>query len=349
MEYIGPVIKIDAAGAVTWGDGEGIDTWFPSFAVDHRYSQTKVVMRSVLLGDPGDTPEVGFMIAAGTAEAPARQTAPYPGAWIYGWPMDQLGKFIPTRQYASFPYYGRNVELGFAITETPTDTARGGAFVMAVCKHGEVATTQRAWLSNKGWMVFAGRGTREDGNVIYPWDPAPLPTEAKNAPGAHNYYNTEGWGNVSIIASDKSEAPAIAIRKYADTGKGLDFGYSWANNELILQSVASGVKKDIASFGQDGVKVGGGAGIKKILSATVQADFGAIQPHNYQSVDVTIAGASSVMMAFCGTVNATLSNASLSFDAWVMTTGVVRVYCRNNADFAIDPSQQTIRVVLLEF
>lgn len=237
------VAKVNASGVYGFGHPIDYGTSFPVFKIDTTYSQPKLQVRSIIAGDPGDTPEYALLIVDGTPTAPTNRTAPYPGAFIYSWPMDTSGNFVPADPGfgLGYPYNGRNIQLATPIIETPTPTARGGAFVISPAMPGEVAVTDRVVAKGIG-MILLGRGAREDGGVTYPWNPALYPIEAKSSPGGQNYYNTEAIGNLTVIMSNATDAPGIAMRKFNSNTNGVDFGFDYAENAWAIQRVDSGAK-----------------------------------------------------------------------------------------------------------
>ena len=193
--------------------GADADTSYPDFAVDQGYSRTKVLMKSALIGDPGDTGEVGFLAVGGDARRPEPWTQPAPGFFIYSLPLDTSGSFSIDRTglpKGASTYNGRNGQLYIGSIETPTPRARGGAVVFGATPKGGVVPVDRAWIRDLG-LVLPGRSALEESGVAYPY----VSRAFKNlyAPGPVNWADVGGWGNLSIIASDRSTgAAAIAIR-----------------------------------------------------------------------------------------------------------------------------------------
>ncbi|WP_193789051.1 hypothetical protein, partial [Zavarzinella formosa] len=70
MIPVSPITVTDETahgGALPYGVCLGGDaaTQYPDFKVDGGRSQTKVLAKSLLLGDPGDTPELALLIVDG--------------------------------------------------------------------------------------------------------------------------------------------------------------------------------------------------------------------------------------------------------------------------------------------
>ncbi len=230
------------------GDPDAAGTDYPDFALDRRYSQPKTIAKSLLCGDPGDTAEVGFFIVDGTPASPSRRAAPHPGAYLYGWPMDNLGSYVPSGiDYGSGesggqnPYYGRQGQIYFFIAETPTASARGGGLVFGATKNGQAYCVDRVWLSNTGNLILAGGATDE--GVSYPFDPTALDIDRKNSPSTNDltYDTVTGWGNLSILATDDSDRNAISIRKSSATTTGIDISLDHGTNQLKFARTGGGV------------------------------------------------------------------------------------------------------------
>ncbi len=232
----------------TWGRiGKGDQPYYP-FAIAPR--DGKAFTGGLFLRDWGDTPEIGFDIGAKRpdgAGVPFSQ-APYPGGYIYsraGVPDGEGGlKFLdPSDTPGGSPpylYLGRPCQLEFPITEPPTAKGTGGGFTVCVTRHGTVTPIQRSWWSHAGNFVAAGKATFEAAGISYPFDVGKVGVIHKPyawaAPsGDCNYFETPGWGNVTVICTDiGSQAldhnAGLAMRKYGDHGAGVDFGYDFATD-----------------------------------------------------------------------------------------------------------------------
>jgi hypothetical protein len=230
--------------AYRWAVGGGAATEAPDFAVEGGYDRTKVVMKSAMLNDPGDTPEIGLMIADGTAAAPRPWQAPYPGAFIYGWPRDATGTSVAQTGpgFGDAQWLGRNAQITFAIAETPTPTARGGALVFGVCPRGRQVPVDRGWFGPRGGFVLSGRaleGALAAGRVKYPWQPAKAQEKYHPAPGL-NWYDYQDDATLTLIASDTADNKVLSIRRDDDLGRGAGLDYVAASDELRLGRVAQG-------------------------------------------------------------------------------------------------------------
>ena len=230
----------------TWGKiGKGEQPYYP-FAISPR--DGKAFTGGLFLRDWGDTPEISFDIGAkgpDGAGAPISQ-APYPGGYIYSRAAVSDGeggvRFIdPDGDYPgaspSYLFLGRPCQLEFPITEPATAKGTGGGFTVCVTRHGTVTPIQRSWWAHTGNFVAAGKATFEAGAIPYPYHAGLIPNGSESyrwsAPsGDCNYFETPGWGNVTVICTDiGSQAldhnAGVAMRKYGEHGSGVDFGYDF--------------------------------------------------------------------------------------------------------------------------
>jgi hypothetical protein len=226
--------------------GADAHTTFPDFAVDGAYNRVKTVAKSLILGDPGDTTEIGAIGATGTAAAPAARTGNAPHHINYSYapqvPLDLQG--AP----GSATYNGRFAQEYFFQVETPGPRARGGGIAWGVTMPGQVVPYDRMWLRNLG-LVLPGRAAFEDSGFSYGYRYGAAPGGPKAnfhhifAPGPVNWGDVPGWGNLSLIAADEATGCAlIAIRRNGNLGTGHDWMYSLAADELRLHTVSGDVR-----------------------------------------------------------------------------------------------------------
>lgn len=232
----------------TWGRmGKGNEPYYP-FAI--HPGSGKAFTGGQFLRDWGDTPELSFDIGSKSPDGTPIpwSSAPYPGGYIYSRAGVSDGRgglrFLePSDTPGGSPPYlflGRPCQLEFPITEPPTAKGTGGGFTVCVTRHGTVTPIQRSWWSHTGNLVAAGKATFEAAGIGYPFNVGKLGLAGKShawaAPsGDCNYFETPGWGNVTIICTDiGSQAlehnAGVAMRKYGDHGAGVDFGYDFASD-----------------------------------------------------------------------------------------------------------------------
>jgi hypothetical protein len=234
-------------GARPWryaigGDGQ---TSAPDFALEGGFDRPKIIAKSAFFNDPGDTPEIGLLIADGTAAAPRPWTAPYLGAFIYGWPRDGAGSYgadMSRQGFADSQWLGRNAQITFALAETPTPTARGGALTFGVCPRGWQIPVDRGWFGPRGGFVLSGRATERaiaDGRLKYPWSPPKGQEKYHPVPGL-NWYDYQDDATLTLIASDTSDNKLISIRRDDDLKRGAGLDYVASSDELRLGRVTQG-------------------------------------------------------------------------------------------------------------
>ena len=220
-------------------------TLCPDFAVDGGYDRVKVIAKSIMLGDPGDTTEVGALAASGTPAAPVPWTGRTPHHITYSYcplvPLDTQG--APDRA----TYNGRFAQQYFFQVETPTPTARGGGIAWGATMPGQIVPYDRMWLRNLG-LVLPGRAAFEDSGFGFGYRYGEG-AEAQDvyphifAPGPVNWGDVAGWGNLSLIATDEAKGAAvIAIRRNGELGTGHDWMYDLAAEELRLHTVKDNVR-----------------------------------------------------------------------------------------------------------
>lgn len=135
------------------------------------------------------------------------------------------------------------------------------------------------------------------------------------------------------------------------------FTVAWAASKISYGggSVTISSAGNIAVTPKSGgtVAIGGGAGIKKVLSGTASLDFGATAAGACDVLTLTVTGAADGDPVVLGVPHA-LSNADAyqSFDAWVSTTNAVTVRRCNltNATTALsNPAAATVRVTVISY
>ena len=199
----------------------------PLFAVDGRYSRPKVVQRSTIWSDPGDTVDLAAQIANGTPASPTFRTAPYPGFYLYGWPLDTSGNYQASQSpYSATAYLGRNAQISMWLMETPTQTARGGALVFGTTPLGYRTPFDRMWIRPNGWAVFTGRAF-EDSGISYPYNPNALNIQAHHSPmTGMNPYDYAGYGTITALAPDQSQGAALALMAASSPATGVRWNFN---------------------------------------------------------------------------------------------------------------------------
>ena len=226
--------------------GADAGTAFPDFAVDGAYDRVKTSAKSIILGDPQDTTEIGAIAASGTPAAPGVPTGYAPHHINYSYAPHLPLDFGDVPGVAT--YNGRFAQEYFFQLETPTAKARGGGIAWGVTMPGQLVPYDRMWLRNYG-LVLPGRAAFEDSGVHYGYNYGAGSGGAQSnyhhifAPGPVNWGDVAGWGNLSLVASDESTGcAAIAIRKNGALETGHDLMYAGVGDELRLHTVRDGVR-----------------------------------------------------------------------------------------------------------
>ena len=224
--------------------GKGPEPDYP-FAVNWTLHGGKLHTHGIYLMLPGDTPNIELRQASidPKDEGPRPWTiAPVLGAHISGRALVDIGggtyAFLNNEQPGtagyrhgpSYLYQGFTANIDFPITQPPTRTGVGGALVFKVTPNDTITPFQRGWFSNTGNFVEIGKAAFEACGLNYPYDHGEPIRKADSPCDDADYYDTTGWGNVSIVATDVTDPrtghnAAIAIREFRRHGEGLDIAY----------------------------------------------------------------------------------------------------------------------------
>ena len=240
-----------------------------AFAVNWTLHGGKLHTHGAYFMLPGDTPNIELRQADinSTDESPKPWTsAPYLGAHISGRALVDIGSgvydFLTNAQpgtigygYApSYLYQGFTSNIDFPITQAPTKNGDGGALVFKITPNNTITPFQRGWFSNTGNLVEIGKAAFEACGLSYPYNYSGNIWQADSPCNDSDYYDTTGWGNVSIVATDVTSSAlannaAIAIRKYGAHNEGLDIGYDPSGNGTINRyGVHSGTRTAVEKF-----------------------------------------------------------------------------------------------------
>ena len=284
----------------TWGKvGRGR---FPTLAFGIDPNSGKAYAGGMMLRDWGDTPEISFDIGDQTKSGDpipiggGGLTAPWPGGYIYsraGIPDGAGGlRFVDQDAYGRMGgdpidfFNGRCAQLEFPVTENPTQHGTGGGFTVCVTRNGTVTPIQRSWWSNTGNFIAAGKATFEAAKLSYPYDVTRLGLaphrQMWTAPSKDcNYFDTPGWGNISVICTDIADPEldynaAISMRRYGDHGRGVDFGYDFAADRWAAYRVLDGKRRQALSIapGSGDITLGQEASDRHVISGVIAT------PHN---------------------------------------------------------------------
>lgn len=225
--------------------GAGPEPDYP-FAVNWGLHGGKLHTHGLYLMLPGDTPNIELRQADidPADESPRPWTrAPYLGAHISGRALVDIGQgtyaflnsdqpgTIGYRHGPSFLYQGFTANIDLPITEPPTRHGTGGALVFKVTPNGAITPFQRGWFSNTGNLVAIGKAAFEACGLAYPYDhPGRNISSADSPCDDADYFDTPGWGNLSLVATDiesdrLGRNAALAVRAFKAHGEGQDLGW----------------------------------------------------------------------------------------------------------------------------
>lgn len=258
-------VRVNAGvGPFRWGSATAFATYCPVFLVNEGDSRSKIYGRSYFIQDYGDTPEIGFQSADGTDLSPSPWIAGDPAAITYNVNVDNTGAIYPTLwNTLGYPYSGRANCPEYMLSEAPTTSARGQNIVFGTPLNGQVSPYRRAWVSQAGNLVVAGRGAWEDGQFTYtglgtgsvtgpatypfpsPYDGDGLGPSRTLSPGGYDPLAHSGYGNFSGSASDYGTRAFVAAEKYGAWGNGSgskrwEQGWDWSTDDWVFSGVSSG-------------------------------------------------------------------------------------------------------------
>ncbi|HEY5413093.1 MAG TPA: hypothetical protein VIJ94_20455 [Caulobacteraceae bacterium] len=176
------------------------------------------------------------------------------GGGVYGFLTSEQPGAIGYRRSPSYLYQGFTANIDFPITQPPTKTGDGGALVFKITPNNTITPFQRGWFSNTGNFVEIGKAAFEACGLHYPYDFTGNIWSADSPCKDADYFDTPGWGNISVVATDITSRAAgtnaaIAIRKFGAHDEGLDIGYDPAGHgTLDRYGVHLGVRTAVEVF-----------------------------------------------------------------------------------------------------
>lgn len=258
IKRVGSAIRISGGGDSVWnvdasagagserygivGDPALDDDFGSEFRVNRRYSRPKVDISSIVCADPGDTPELAFVIANGEPGAATVRDGAYPGAYIYSIPYDGENIFL------SYPHSGRNAQISFPLTETDvTEYKRGGGICFATTREGTKTPIDRFWVAPDGGTWIGYRGTCED-NPAY--DSVFRVTDGAITSGAATLTSATG----GFTAEDASNSRVIRVEGAGASGADLVTtvsGYTDTNTVTLAANAGTTVTGATVYMGVD--------------------------------------------------------------------------------------------------
>jgi len=235
----------------------------PSYSIAFKWGAGagKIQVHGMHFLAPGDTPSIEFRQAGATAGGAGKNTTElgFFGAHISGRPIVLKGDgsydVVVEDGTLSTPSTSSNSQgfsqrIIFPTTDAPSRGGTPGALVfMTTAPGGYITPMQRAWVSDKGFLVAAGKATHEAAHLGLTWTASGGGYRVLGAQsGDANYYETQGWGNVSIVMTDVGDAQCdnaagLAMRFYGNHGRGVDFSTNLT--DWIMSRVNGGTRTDL--------------------------------------------------------------------------------------------------------
>lgn len=108
------------------------------------------------------------------------------------------------------------------------------------------------------------------------------------------------------------------------------------------------VRDGVLTIGQTSVQIGGGAGVKAVLSTTATLDFSSTSAQSYSTRTLTLTGARDGDTVIVTPPNASVPNGG-TFNAWVSADDTVSVRFHNYTSGSLDPASGSFRVTVIQF
>jgi hypothetical protein len=135
----------------------------------------------------------------------------------------------------------------------------------------------------------------------------------------------------------------VRERAFVRGGSGTEYG------EMLVEGYNAGATSEVLKYSsKNGLAVGGGTGILKILSATASLDFPSIAAQNTQTLTMTVTGAKVGDAVFLGIPSNGL-NAQIALNGWVSAADTVSIKAMNISTGAIDPGNQSFRATVFNY
>ena len=195
----------------------------------------KTWVRSILIAEVGDTPDVGIRRANGTADAPTPVLAHEVIGHVW---FEALGPGGDWGQGPS-PYYRRGAQLQARAIGEQTATSSAGQLESCVTPVGSTVVRCRAFLASTGQAVLLGRGALED-NAVDPVNFQPLLPNVGT--------QTVLVPRLPYPGAPPGLGPGVSWRLTYAPLYGWDWGVDGATGDLILFRVVNGVPYEVKRF-----------------------------------------------------------------------------------------------------
>ena len=238
----------------------------------------------------------------------------------------------------SYLYQGFTANIDFPITQVPTRSGDGGAMVFKVTRNGTNTPFQRGWFAENGNFVENGKAAIEACGNVYPYNlsGSALGIWQADSPCLDSdYYDTEGWANVSLIATDYTNSSldasnaALAIREYGAHGEGLDIGYNAGTSTIDFMTVHGGTRTVVQSFNPSTGAVSGGGGVP-IYSAS-----GTLKTSQHWVTGTATMSSSSATVTLSGSGAFSSSSSYVCTATDTSQSGAVRLFLSSGTSFGL--------------
>lgn len=210
-----------ATGVVTGSSLQIGETFLP-YLSDFEYDapNQKARMRSLLLADLNDTPDLALRRVNGAIGAP---TAVLPNELVGVFYWQPFGTNGDYGTGLGSPYYGRIAQFHARAIGQQTAASRAGRLGWGTGRPGDTVIRERGFIDEYGRLIVTGRANVEDGR-------------------SDSTMNTAGLGWLTVFAPRQEVGPALSMRFSTDPGYGFDFELNASTGELELWSVRGGVR-----------------------------------------------------------------------------------------------------------
>ena len=238
----------------------------------------------------------------------------------------------------SYLYQGFTANIDFPITQVPTRSGDGGAMVFKITRNGTNTPFQRGWFAENGNFVEIGKAAIEACGNTYPYNlsGSALGIWQADSPCLDSdFYDTEGWANLSLIATDYTNSSldasnaALAIREYGAHGEGLDIGYNAGTSTIDFMTVHGGTRTVVQSFNPSTGTVSGGGG------APIYSASGTLKTSQHWVTGTATMSSSSATVTLSGSAAFSSSSSYVCTATDTSQTGAVRLLISSGTSFGL--------------
>lgn len=155
------------------------------------------------------------------------------------------------------------------------------------------------------------------------------------------------WDGAAFVAGNLTgDSNGISVTPVVSPAVGLQVALTQNLKTTGSPSFAALTLAGLADTGS--FKVGGGAAVTKILSATATLDFPNTAAQSSSDLTIAVTGAALGDVVLLGVPNSAV-NANTCYTAWVSAAGQVSVRFNNYSAGAVDPASAAFRVAVIQF